>query len=78
MTTTSSTSVSPSYEYSFTALISSPDDYLVMVGTYPSVYPYSSGRVTGYYAVSEPIAAFPELELPVPEVVFVASYLTII
>ena len=38
----------------------------------------TSGRVTGYYAVSEPIAAFPELELPVPEVIFVASFLTIL
>ena len=75
--TTSSTSVSASYSDSFTSLVYPPDDSLVTEGTYASVYPYYSGRVTGYDTFSESISV-PDLELPVTEVIFVASYLTIL
>ena len=77
MSTTSSNSVSPSYVASCAALVSPPDCSLVIGGNYDSVYPYSSGRFTGYSAVSESIAV-PDLEFPVPEVLFVASHLIII
>ena len=99
MRTTSSTSVSPSYSDSCTALVSPPDNYLVTGVKYASVYTSSSSWVTGDSAVYESIEvpdielpfgwvtwdyavyeliAVPDLELPVPEVIFLASELTVI
>ena len=77
MPTISSNSVSTSYAASFTDLVYPLFDSLVTGDTQASVYPNSSGRVTGYYAVSELIAV-PDLESPVTEVNFLASWLTII
>ena len=79
MPTPSSTSVSPSYSYSAscTALVYPTDNYLATGVTYASVSTSSSGWVTGYYAVTESIVVS-DVDLPVPEVIFLASELTII
>ena len=72
MPTTSSTSISLSDAYYLTDLVYPTNDSIVTGGTHDSVYLYSSGWVTGYYAVSESIAV-PDLDLPVTEIISVAS-----
>ena len=73
----SSTLVSTSYAASCTDLVSTPDNTIVTGVTYDSGSPYSSGWVTGDFAVYEAISV-PGQYLPVTAVWFLASELTII
>ena len=66
-----------SYVASCTYWVSPTDASLVTVVDYYSVSPSYYWRVTGHYVVYESISV-PDIEFPVPAVIFVASQLTII